>query len=381
MTIPYSLKADTQFAGVIDAFKKNFEDDVGFATEHGASFCVYQDGEKLIDLKGGWADRAKTQAVSDHHLFSVYSSGKAVAALVIAHLADQDLIGYEQPVSSFWPELVASREADLTIAEVMSHQAGLSGITNPKWKPEDWLDWNRTIAELSAQEPIFPPTTASGYSPVTFGFLAGEIARRMDEFGRHLGDILRQDICGPHSIDVWIGLPESEHDRCVDMQKPKRLADLGDINAATKAAFMETWSSPGRIGAAAWRSAQLAGSNCQASAQGLAQLMQVFNDGTIDGEKFLSEDIRESLTKSRILGPDQVLPFEINFAAGVMRNHPNYFYGPNPNTVGHSGWGGSCVFADPDTGISAAYVMTRQDNSLMGDPRPVRIIDALYEAL
>ncbi len=375
--IPFSVLADGQYAEVVDAFRNNFEEGI----EHGASFCVFQDGEKIIDLKGGWANKAKTEAISDHHLFSIFSSGKAVAAIIIAHLADQDLLGYDQPVSSFWPELRAVQQCDLTVAQLMSHQAGLSGVTNPEWTPEDWFDWKKTIAELSSQNPIFEPGSASGYSPVTFGFLAGEVARRMDEFGRHLGEILRQDICEPHSIDVWIGLPESEHGRCVEMQKPKRLADLGEINAATKAAFLEKWSSPGRRGVAAWRSAQLAGSNCHATAEGLALLMQVFNDGSIDGEMYLSEDVREKLTASRILGPDQVLPFDVNFAAGIMRNHPNYFYGPNPNTVGHSGWGGSCVFADPDAGVSAAYVMTRQDNSLMGDPRSLRIIEALYEVL
>ena len=374
---PFSIQADGQYAGVVDVFRSNFEDGI----EHGASFCVFQDGEKIIDLKGGWADKAKTESIAGHHLFSIFSSGKTAAALVIAHLADQDRLGYDQLVSSFWSEFAAQGKGDLTVAQVMSHQAGLSAITNSEWQAEDWFDWDKTITELAAQRPIFEPGSASGYSPVTFGFLAGEIARLCDKFGRHLGEILRQDICEPHNIDVWIGLPEAEHDRCVEMQKPKRLADLGDITPIKKAAFMEKWSSPGRKGAAAWRSAQLAGSNCQATAEGMARLMQIYVDGRIGGEQFLSEDIINQLRRPRMSGQDLVLPFELNLAAGIMLNYPNFFYGPNPNTVGHSGWGGSCVLADPDAGITACYAMTQQDNSLMGDPRAVKLIEALYEAL
>jgi len=125
----------------------------------------------------------------------------------------------------------------------------------------------------------------------------------------------------------------------------------------------------------------MAGSNCQATAEGMARLMQVFVDGTIEGSVFLAEDMVEKVRAPRISGQDQVLPFELNIAAGVMLNYPNFFYGPNPNTVGHSGWGGSCVFADPDVGVTFCYAMTRQDNSLMGDPRTLRIIEALYECL
>ena len=130
-----------------------------------------------------------------------------------------------------------------------------------------------------------------------------------------------------------------------------------------------------------WRKAEFAGSNCQATAKGLAQVMQMAVNGNIGQTKILSEDIVGFLRESRISGPNLVLPFDIDFAAGVMRNAPNYFYGPNADTVGHSGWGGSCVFADPVTGLHGAYVMSRQENTLLGDMRPRRIIDALYNCL
>ena len=165
------------------------------------------------------------------------------------------------------------------------------------------------------------------------------------------------------------------------MQKPRQLADLGDITPATRAAFMQPWSTPRGRSISEWRKAQLAGSNCHATAKSLAQMMQMAIDGTVKGEKFLSEDVVSSLRKPRISGPDQVLPFNVKYAAGLLCNSPNHFYGPLDGTLGHSGWGGSCVFADPVTGITGAYAMTKQGNSLIGDPRSVRLISAVYEAL
>ena len=374
---PFDIFTKPGFEPIADVFKANFENDL----EHGAQFCVFQNGELLVDLKGGWADRGKTAPVKAETLFSVFSSGKAMAALVIAHLADQDRLGYNQRVSTIWPDFAAHGKGDLSIAQVMSHQAGLSGISNPDWTGEDWYDWDKTCAELAAQEPLFPPGSASGYHPVTFGYLAGEIARLTDKNMRSLGSILREDLCAPNNIDVWIGLPETEHHRCSYMQKPRAMADLGEMNAATKAAFMTKSAAPGGRPISEWRKAEFAGSNCQATAKGLAELMQMAVDGTIGGAKYLSEDILGFLRESRISGPNLVLPFNIDFAAGIMRNAPNYFYGPNAETVGHSGWGGSCVFADPITGLHGAYVMSRQENTLLGDMRPRRLIDALYDCL
>ena len=374
---PFSLFAQNGLEPVIDAFKANFSEGL----EHGAQFCVYRGDELIIDLHGGWADLKKSREVTGQTLFSVYSSGKAAAALVIAHLVDQDRIGYDQLVSTIWPEFAQNGKTELSIGQVMSHQAGLSGITNPDWSGQDWYDWDKTCAELAAQEPIFEPGSASGYHPVTYGFLAGEIARRADKDMRTLGQILREDLCAPEGIDAWVGLPASQMHRCVDMRKPKRLANLGEINAATRAAFLSPAAGPDSRSIEKWRAAEFAGSNCQATAKAMAQLMQIAVDGRLGTRQILAEDAIEKLRAPRVSGQNLVLPFELTFAAGLMENAPNFFYGPNPKTVGHSGWGGSCVFADPAAGLRGAYVMNLQENTLLGDKRPRRLIDALYNCL
>jgi CubicO group peptidase (beta-lactamase class C family) len=366
-----------QFDALRSVIANNFaeHDELGF------QFCVMQHGETLIDIHAGWTDRHRTKEVDEDTLFAVFSSGKAAAALVIAWLVEEDRIGYDQLVETIWPEFSQAGKSGLTIGQVMSHQAGLSGITNPEWTAKDWFDWDKTITQLEQQAPIFEPGSASGYHPVTYGFLAGEIAQRADKQQRSLGRILREELCQPGDADVWIGLPPSEHERCADMQKPKALPDMGEITEATRWAFLKPWSSPGGMGAAAWREAELAGSNCHATANGLATLMQAGVDGRISHTPILSEDIQAAFAKSRIKGQNLVLPFELDFAAGVMRNDPNFFYGPNAATLGHSGWGGSCVFADPLSGLHGAYVMNRQRNSLLGDVRPRALIDWVYSAL
>jgi len=370
----------SSFEPVRDAFAANFAEGL----EAGAGLCVYKDGALVVDLIGGTKDRRSKTPWETDTLVPVFSTTKAVAALVIAWLVEQGRVDYEQTVASLWPEFaqktIKNGKDSVTIAQILSHQAGLSGITEPI-QPEDWFNWDGICARLASQNPLWPPGTKSGYHPLTFGFLAGEIARRADVRGRTLGTILREEFCQKHHIDFFIGTPESEHGRTADLLKPKALANFGEINPATKAAFLQPWSSPGRRGTKAWRTAEFAGANGHGTAKSLARLMQLALDGHIGDTRYLSDAILAALSKERISGSDLVLPFDLSFAAGLMRNTPNYFYGPNPDTLGHSGWGGSCAFADRKTGITCAYVMNKQSSALLGDERPLRLIDALYGCL
>lgn len=364
------------FEPVYDAFLSHFETDI----EAGAGFCVLREGEFIVDLTGGTKDRKKTQIWTNDTLVQVFSSTKAVSALVIAWLVENNRLNYDQTIESIWPEFSAHGKGELTIAQILSHQSGLSGITEPM-ENSDWLNWDVICDRLANQKPIWEPGTASGYHPMTYGFLAGEIARRADEKNRTLGTILREDICGPNEIDFHIGTPESEHHRCADLHKPRSMSDLGELNAATKAAFMEKWSSTAGSKTSDVRKAELPAANGHGTAKSLAQLMQLAMDGSIGDQSYLGADTLYELSKPRISGPNLVLPFDLTFAAGVMVNHPNHFYGPNEASLGHSGWGGSCTFADPIEGISAGYAMNLQTNVLLGDPRPGRLIDALYACL
>jgi CubicO group peptidase (beta-lactamase class C family) len=367
--------APERFARVKDAFAANFAE----GSELGARFTVAIDGEVVIDLIGGWADRTKTRPYGPDTLTPVFSTGKAVMALLIARLVEQGRLDYDQRVAEVWPAFGQAGKDRITVGQLMSHQAGLPGFAREQ-DPSIWFDRERVLAELCAQAPMWEPGTASGYHPVTIGYLAGELFRRVD--GRTMGQALREDFGRPFGIDCWIGLPESEHGRCADMQKPPAAPDLGTLDAIKRAAFLDKGSAPGGKGTAEWRKLEIPSANAHATAPALARLMGVIaTGGRLDGKHVLSAATVAQATRERIFGQDKVLPFRLSWAAGFMRNKGVEVYGPGQLTVGHSGWGGSCAFADPETRVSGAYVMNRQSPHLIGDPRPVRLIDAVYAAL
>ncbi len=365
----------TGFEPVAEAFLANWSE----FDEIGAGFALRLEGETVVDIHAGWADRKKSRDWQADTLVPVYSTGKAVAALVMARLVDRGLLDYEAPVADYWPEFAAGGKSAVTVAQALSHQAGLSGIAE-EMDAGDWFDAAKIETRLARQAPLWKLGTGSGYHPVTFGFIADALARRTD--GRSIGAILREDVCGPAGIDFHVGLPESEHGRAAEHAMPRQVPDLGEPNLPRQLAFGKPWSSPGRRGATEWRKAEFPAANAHATAGAIARLMEVYSEGgKLDGKRFISPATLDALVKERVRGEDKVLPFELSWGAGIMRNVTPGFYGPTPETVGHSGWGGSCGFADPVKRLTGAYVMNRQMHYLAGDPRPVKLIEAAYSCL
>jgi CubicO group peptidase (beta-lactamase class C family) len=351
--------------------------EAGLAEALGAGFAAVRDGEVLVDLWGGWADRAQTRPWARDTIVPVYSTTKGVSALVLAMLADRGLFDYEAPLADLWPEFGAHGKDRVTIAQTLAHQAGVPGFIEPI-DPDLWLAPPKCAAAIAALAPMWPPGSASGYHPLTWGYIAGEIAVRAGE--RSLGSVLREDICRPLAIDFQIGTPESEHARCAEMKKPSRGGEFGEITPPRKAAFFTPWAAPVR-GSAQWRSIEIPSANGHATALALARLYEAYaSAGEIAGKRVLSPNGFAALTKRRWQGDDLVLPFHLDWRTGVMGNS-NRVYGPNAEAFGHSGMGGSMGFGDPVTRVSAGYVMNKQSHHLMGDPRALRLIEALYQCL
>jgi CubicO group peptidase (beta-lactamase class C family) len=365
-----------RFAALKDAFAANFTDAPEGLNERGARVSVCIGGEVVVDLWAGWADTAQTVPFGETTLTPVFSTGKAVMALLVATCVERGLLDYEGPVAAYWPAFGQAGKAAITVGQLMSHQAGLPGFSESV-DPTIWFDREAALARLCEQAPMWEPGTASGYHPITIGLLAGELFRRVD--GRSMGTALREDFPG---LDLWIGLPEAEHARVAQMRKPAAAPDLGTIDAVKRAAFLDTGSAPGGRGSAEWRTMELPSANLHGTAKDLARIMAVLaNGGMLDGRTVLSQGVRAGMLRERIHGRDRVLPFDVSWAAGLMRNQGLHIFGPNPTAVGHCGWGGSCAFADPDARVSGAYVMTRQSPHLIGDPRAVRLVEALYAGL
>lgn len=345
--------------------------------ELGAGFAAVRDGEIVVDLWGGWADRARTRPWAQGTIVPVYSTTKGASSLVLAMLADQGLIDYDASLALLWPAFGAHGKERVTIAQTLAHQAGVPGFVDPI-DPDLWLDPPACAEAIAALAPLWPPGSASGYHPLTWGYIAGEIARR--SAGRSLGTILREDICASLGIDFQIGTPESEHARCAEMKKPARGGEFGEITPPRKAAFFTPWAAPTR-GSTQWRTIEIPSANGHATALGVARLYEVYaSEGEVAGRRVLSHAGFEALTQRRWQGDDLVLPFNIDWRTGIIGNS-NRCYGPNPEAFGHSGMGGSCGFGDPLQRIAAGYVMNQQSHHLMGDPRALRLIDALYSCV
>jgi len=364
-----------KFAAVRDTFQANFDE----GAEQGARFALAIDGQIVVDLMGGTRDRAREQPFDETTLTPVFSTTKAMASLMIARLVDQKKLRWDQRVTDLWPEFGHAGKAEVTVEQVLSHQEGLSGLAGPM-EPADWFDWDLICRRLAEMAPLWPPGSASGYHPVTFGYIIGEIFRRVD--GRTLGTALREDIAAPLDLDLWIGLPDSEHARCADMRRPPAMPNLGEMTEPKRLAFMTPWASPGGRSGADWRRAEIPSANGHATAPGLARMMAILAcDGELDGKRLLSPGLSAQAVKRRIVGDDLVMPYHMAWGAGFIRNEGLGLYGPGEESFGHSGWGGSCAFADPKRRISGAYVMNRQSAELIMDHRSRRLIEAAYAAL
>jgi CubicO group peptidase (beta-lactamase class C family) len=365
-----------KFEPVARAFRSNFEGDF---PELGARFVACIEGEPVLDLWGGHADRARSLPFDQRTLAPVFSTSKAVTSLMLAWRVGRGGIAYGDRVTELWPEFGQGGKGRLTVEQVLSHQAGLAGLRGPL-DPDIWFDWEGVVHQLEIAEPLWPPGSASGYEPMTFGYLAGELFRRAD--GRSLGRALQDELAEPLGLEFWIGLPEAEDPRVCQVQRPPAMPALGELNEAKRLAFLEPWSSVASRDVRRWRAMESPGANGHGTALALARAMAALAcDGEVDGREILPPGLALEAAAARITGPDQVLPYALSWGAGFLRNEGLGIYGPSAHAFGHSGWGGSCAVADPERRLSFAYVMNRQSAYLIGDPRSRRLIEALYSCL
>lgn len=359
------------FEAALDAFAANFAG----GEELGAAFAVFIEGEPVVDLWAGWADKTGTVPWTEETLVCVYSSGKAVLARLIAEAVSAGALNYERRVAADWPDFAARGKGSVTLAEALSHQAGLCGFSDPI-PPQDWTRWEAITARIAAMAPLWPPGSAVGYHPQTVGFIAGELLRRVT--GRTVGEILRKDLFETRGVDVHCGLTPAEAARAAAMTKPSRAPDHRK-SRLTEIAFLKPWSAAGAVNRDAWMAAEIPASNMHATAKGLAETLHPMANAGVDanGVTAIEPDVLFEALRTRIEGEDLVLPYRLRWAAGLMANTNGHF-GPSPAAFGHAGFGGSAVMIDPARRLSAAYVMNKMSPFLSGDPRAVRLFGALY---
>ena len=359
-------------------FAANFERP-GDYQEVGASFAAFHKGRCVVDLWGGFRDRTRAKPWTRDTLINVWSSSKGIVATAMALLADRGLVDYAAPVWRYWPEFAENGKENVTVAMVMSHQAGLPGFAAPT-ALEDMFDWNGCTAKLAAQKPAWPPGSATSYHAMTYGWLAGEIIRRVS--GKSVGAFVAGEIAAPLGADIFIGLPEREEHRIAEMIGPRRAAAVPPLPDVALMALTNPQQDPEAPNRRAWRAAEIPAANGQASAAGLARLYApLAGDGTLESKRLLSEQAIAHLTKPATSDgrKDMFLGFEDSWGMGVAINRPG-IYGSNPRAFGHSGWGGSFGCADPDAQVSIGYVCNQMGPELVGDPRTADLCNTVLAA-
>ncbi|HEY3951562.1 serine hydrolase domain-containing protein [Phenylobacterium sp.] len=367
------------FERVRDEFAANFGRDDAYR-EVGASLAVYRGEALVVDLWGGWRDAEQTTPWTPDTLVNVWSTTKGVTAIAVARLVDQGWLDYAAPVARYWPEFAQNGKAEITVSQLLSHQAGLPGF-DAATALADFYDWNTVTGRLAAQAPMWPPGTKNSYHAMTFGFLAGELIRSAS--GLSVGQFLAHDVAGPLGADVFIGLPQAEEARVSPLIAPRITAafDLDAMAPEARVALTNPLMEPTLCNARAWRAAEVPAGNGQASARGLARLYAAMaNGGSMDGVRLMGRETVEAMIEVQTDRVDVLLGVAPQWGRGVTRNGVGVF-GPEPGVFGHAGWGGSFGCGDLKTGLAVGYVLNQMGDRVVGDPRSVGLCEAIYACL
>lgn len=378
MTTDIKGSCQKRFGNLYEAFSENFK----LREETGAAIALVQNGELLVDLHAGHCDKDRRQLWQRDTLVNVWSTTKGVTATCFALLVDRGLITYETKLSEYWDSFDTDDKRHITVAMLLSHQAGLCGFREPA-VVSDFYHRREAAERLARMEPFWTPGDGSGYHPISVGILASEFMVKV--CGKSLQQFVRDELAGVFSLEISIGLTPDNYHRAAQMIAPQDLAP-GDIvdsmDATQRAALDNPVLNPELPNTEAWRQADIPSANGFATAQSLATLYGALaNDGRIDGRQLLSADTIKAATRIQNGGgEDRVMKMPAPWACGFLRNAMGV-YGPSAKAFGHSGWGGSFAFADPDAGIGFAYTMNKMGTDLVGDPRAVALVSALYQDL
>jgi len=386
------LNTDELRARLDPLFQDNFEK----FGELGAAISVWQNGKELLELHGGFRDAKREQAWTEQTLVLIWSATKGLGSACLLHVLQEHKIDIDRRVGEFWPEFAQAGKESITLAQLLSHQAGLAALD----RKVDVLDYAAVIDALEKQEPNWPPGSAHGYHPRTFGFLLDELVRRIS--GTTLSDYWRKTFAGPLGLDLWIGLPEKENARVATMYAPK----IGKPpepeqfykDVATRGIFAhKVFTSPSGLNAVSEmnkpeiRAKPFVSFGGIGSANSLAKFYAMLaNGGGIEDRQFFSEKTIGWMTTTLTDGIDRVFQIPTAFSAGFMKDSEQSErkrFGRSTQlpvrlgSFGHPGAGGSNAFADPENKISFAYVMNQMEQSVLPNENSLRLVDGIYEII
>ena len=374
-----------------EAVRQAFEANLSSGEETGCAVSVYHRGQKVVDLWGGHFDQAGSQPYTDETLQLVFSTTKGITAIAVAMCVERGLLSYSEKVSTYWPEFAAHGKADATVAQLLSHQCGLYTVDGDISLAEA-LDWSTITSRLADTAPRWPIGAQHGYHALTYGWLAGELVRRVDPRHRSLGTFVRDEIVARVGGELWIGLPEDQEHRVSPMIGGLNPGGGDDIDPAVKA-MLEQFMGPNSPGGQALslngafsvegafnrrdvHAAEIPAANGITNARTLARIYAA-TIGEVDGVRLLDpgtvDTARATVTPAN--EPDTCLIMPTTFGMGFM-THGMFSPYSGPGAYGHPGAGGSVAFAHPERDLAFAYVMNRMAENLANDRRAQALTDA-----
>src|SRR5437764_2241683 len=361
--------------------------------ELGAALSIWQNGEPLLDLHGGFRDTKREQPWTEDTIVLVWSATKGIGSACLLHALQENRIKIDRRVSEFWPEFGRSGKMDVTIAQMVSHSAGLCALD----ENVEVTEYDAVIHALERQTPLWRPGSTHGYHARTFGFLIDELVRRVartsiSKYGLTI-------FAEPLSLDFWIGLPEELNSRCATIYparartapEPKNRLSGSDFyrDLVTPGTLQRrTFTSPYGLNAVSAmnklenRAREFVSFGGIGSASALAKFYAMLaNSGEIDSRKFFASDTLKLMTTIISDGLDRVFEVPTAFSTGLMKDATKAerkLFGPSTNAFGHPGAGGSHAFADPENRIGFSYVMNQMEQSVLPNEKSLRLVDAIY---
>jgi CubicO group peptidase (beta-lactamase class C family) len=370
-----------------DRLASLFEENFARFGELGAALSVWQNGKSLLELHGGFRDAKREMPWTADTILLFWSATKGLGSACVLRVLQERGIELNDRVAEFWPEFAQNGKSEITLAQLLSHQAGLCALN----ETVEVTNYPAVIAALEKQAPLWPPGTAHGYHARTFGFFLDELVRRIARIT--LSEYWRKTFAEPLDLDIWIGLPDSEQERVATIYPAKA------GGAASPVQFHRDLATPGMLARKAFTSPHglhaVSAMNSKenrarpivsfggiGSATSLAKFYAMLaNGGELDGHRFFERDTIAHMTETLASGIDRVFQIPTAFSAGFMKDPPEAtrrMFGPSHLAFGHPGAGGSHAFADPEHGTSFAYVMNQMEQSLLPNEKSLRLVDVIY---
>ena len=393
---------DPKFERVAEEFVRNFQQ----RGEVGASVCLSLEGETVVDLWGGSADPASNAPWVEDTVSIVWSSTKGATALCAHILASRGLLDLDAPVAHYWPEFGQAGKEAIPVKMLLNHQSGLPGVKEPLLDGA-FFNWDGMVKALEKQEPMWQPGSMHGYHALTFGWLVGEVVRRVS--GKSLGTFFREEVAEPLGLDFWIGLPEEHRTRVsliISADPPSPGEPLSPIYAAlADPASLQTlvifntagYMIPGPDGVFGYNlpaahAAEIGAAGGITNARGLAGMYApLANGGSLNGVRLVNRDtLARMQSVSSASGLDITLQAPSRFTLGYAKSIDNRRVPSctkddslilSEEAFGHPGSGGSIGFADPAARMSFGYSMNRMGQGMGLNERGQSLVDATYLSL